>query len=348
MFRSIWRLLILLFTFLVESKILSLKYFACAVSGETTGVNTTGTLTANMMTYYDKKLLTRLESVLVAYKFGTKKIVPVHSGKNIVWTIYTNLAAATNALTSGTTPTGTALTSSNVSGTVAGYGAFTYITDFLNTTAIDPVIDSAAPIFGYQAALTVDTLILNALSAGTAQLANAKSAVSDLATSDTLDAAEIRLAVRTLEGVGAMPHSLTPGFFPLLVHPSTKYDLISDTSTGGWLDVRKYTESNQRDIEMNKIGDIYGAKAFMTQNLRTVSSVALTYNNLLLSDESFGVVDVTGLPGGGKPKICIVQPNTPSIYDPLGQQGTIGWKLYFLVRLFAANRVIVIKTGATS
>lgn len=322
-----------------------------AVDGSTTGTNTTATLTANMRTYYDKKILERLESQLVAYKFGTKKVVPMHSGKNIVWTIYTNLSAATTALTSGTTPTATALTSSNVSGTVLPYGAFTYITDYLNTTAIDNVLDSATDVFGYQAALTADTLCLNALSAGTAQFANSVTVLSDLQTSDTLNAVEVKKAVRTLEAANAMTHRLTPGFYPLLIHPNSKYDLIGDTTTGSWIDVRKYTESKQREIEMNKVGDLYGAKAFMTQNLQrgTGGGGANTaYYNLLLSDECYGTVDITGLPGGDKPKICIVQPNVPSIYDPLGQEGTCGWKMYFLAKMFAAARVITIKTGASA
>jgi N4-gp56 family major capsid protein len=301
-----------------------------------------------MQTFYDKKLLTRFQPQLVAYQFGVPKVIPPHAGKIIAWTIYTDPSVSVTALTSGTTPSITALSSSTVSDTIKGYGRWTDATDFLSLTAIDPVIESAADVFADLAAKTVDTLVLNALSGGTEQLARAKSAVSDLATSDTLIASEIRKAVRTLENANCRPHPKTPGFYPLLVHPYTKYDLIGDTATGSWLDVRKYTESNQKEIEMNKVGDLYGAKVFMTQNLRTVSSTVQTYNNLLLSAESFGVVDVTGLPNGGKPKIIVKQIGSGGTNDPLEQLATVGFKFYMAAKLLVADRVIVIKTGATA
>ncbi|MDI6787959.1 MAG: N4-gp56 family major capsid protein [Planctomycetota bacterium] len=309
---------------------------------------TTSDLTANMQIYYDKILLTRLQPQLVAYQFGKKKVVPVHQGKNIVWTIYTDPTVSTVALSEGITPTAIALSSSNVSATVAGYGKHTEISDFLSITAIDSVIESATEIFADYGAKLIDTLCLKAVSSGTEQLARAKSALSDLAVSDTLNASEIRKAVRTLENANARPHPLTAGFYPLLIHPYTKYDLIGDTGTGQWLDVRKYTESNQRDIDLNKVGDLYGAKVYMTQNLQTVSSTVRTYQNLLLSAESFGVVDITGLPGGGKPRIIVKQLGSGGTYDPLDQQATVGVKVYFVAKILATARVVVIKTGATA
>ena len=305
-----------------------------------------------MATFYDKKLLTRLVPQLVIYQFGLKKKIPKGAGKSIVWSIYTDLPSATTALTEGTTPSSRTLSATNVSATVEAYGDHAIITDFVSVTAIDPVLESKADgVFADQAALTVDTLCRNILSAGTAQIARGKSAVSDLQTSDTLNAAEIRKAVRTMEKNKAKPHRMTPGFYPTIVAPFTKYDLIGDTDTGSWVDVRKYVESRQKEIETNKVGDLYGAKIYMTQNLEEVSAVgygANTYNNLMIGDESFGVTDIVGLNGASMIDIIVKQVGSSGSADALNQRGSVGWKVYFVTRILNANALMVIKTGASA
>lgn len=314
--------------------------------------STTTNLSELMATYYDKKLLTRLVPQLVLYQFGLKKKIPKGAGKSIVWSIYTELPAATTALTEGTTPDSRTLSATNVSATVSPYGDNAIITDFVSVTAIDSVLESKADgVFADQAALTVDTLVRNVLSAGTEQLARGKAAVSDLQTSDTLIASEIRKAVRTLEYNKAKPHRMTPGFYPTVVAPFTKYDLIGDTATGSWVDVRKYVESRQKEIEMNKVGDLYGAKIYMSQNIQEISAVgygANTYNNLMIGDEAFGVTDIVGLDGASMIDIIVKQLGSSGSADPHNQRGSIAWTIYFATKILNAKALMVIKTGATA
>lgn len=310
-------------------------------------------ISASVATYYEKKLLSRLVPQLHLYPFGKSPswVIPGRSGKTCVWTRYTKFSAATTALTEGTTPSGHRLSSANVSATVAGYGDYDLISDFVDVVAIDPILENAADgVFADQAALTVDTLIRNALSAGTAMYAAGRSAISSITASDVLAISAVRNAVRGLERNDVRPHRLTPGYFPLFVHPDTKYDLVGDSTTGGWIDVRKYTESHEKEIELNKIGEFYGAKGFVTSNIYSASdgsSNAYCYRNLMFGDEAFGVTEISGLQGGGNIKIIVHQPGSGGALDPLNQQGSIGWKAYLAVALLDSTRAIVLNTGAS-
>jgi N4-gp56 family major capsid protein len=86
-------------------------------------MNTTTTLSANIQKYYDSRLLKRVEEVVTFCKYGQKRPLPRYKGKTITFTRYSSLAVATTALTEGTNPSGSNLSSTNVSATIAEYGS---------------------------------------------------------------------------------------------------------------------------------------------------------------------------------------------------------------------------------
>ncbi|MDI6787546.1 MAG: N4-gp56 family major capsid protein, partial [Planctomycetota bacterium] len=130
-------------------------------------VSSTLTITETIPRYYEKVLLDRLEAMLQFYEFADKKPIPQHAGKIITFTRYTNFAAQTTALTEGTTPTALQLSAANVTATLTQYGGWTNPTDFLSLIAIDDVTESSVELLGYNAGLSLDTLVRNVLSGGT-------------------------------------------------------------------------------------------------------------------------------------------------------------------------------------
>jgi N4-gp56 family major capsid protein len=308
-------------------------------------MNTTSSLTANIATYYEKTLLDRLEKELLFYKFGQMAKIPKHGGKVITWTRYSNMSAVTDTLTEGTTPTDLALTSANVTATLAQHGAHVLVSDILPLVAIDDTIVSASEVLGYQAALSMDTIIRNVLkSGGTVQYASGKSALSDLAASDTFDSGEIRKAVRTLEAADVRTHPKTPGYYVGIIHSYQKYDFIGDTATGGFVDVTKYT--TREPLAKNEIGRYGGVQFFTTSNCSTESGAVTVYHSFVFGDGAYGVVEVGG--GSKNPQMIIHRPGEAGAKDPLDQIGSVGWKLLFVSKVLDANRLIVVKTGATA
>lgn len=81
---------------------LNLQLFATTMTTET------GSLSAEMKTFYEKRLLDQAEPLLVHNQFGDKYPIPAGSGKKIEFRKYSALPKALTALTEGVTPAGTA------------------------------------------------------------------------------------------------------------------------------------------------------------------------------------------------------------------------------------------------
>ena len=79
---------------------LNLQLFATTMTTET------GSLSAEMKTFYEKRLLDQAEPLLVHNQFGDKYPIPAGSGKKIEFRKYSALPKALTALTEGVTPGG--------------------------------------------------------------------------------------------------------------------------------------------------------------------------------------------------------------------------------------------------
>ena len=128
-----------------------------------TNLTSTSGLPQAIATFYDRRLLSRLELKLMFDKFGQKRKLPKNSGNVVKFSRYSNLSAITSALTEGTVPNGDTLQSTQISATPVQYGNYLALSDMLILEAIDPIIKSAMDVLGYQAGLSLDTIIRNTL-----------------------------------------------------------------------------------------------------------------------------------------------------------------------------------------
>lgn len=161
---------------------------------------TTGTNAANLYYYYSKKLLTTLYETLQLYPLGMKTTLPAGMGKQVKWLRYSKLNAATTALIESIPPSESNITSSNVTADISQYGAFVRISDLLETTAIDDVVESALTVLSKQGSLTFDTIIRTELDTFMPnQFANNKASLATVGSSDVLTAKEFLKAAITLK-----------------------------------------------------------------------------------------------------------------------------------------------------
>lgn len=282
--------------------------------------------------YYDKLLLERLEAMLHFDEFGEKRKLPKSSGNQIRFTRYNNFAASTTALTEGVVPDGEVLSSTQIFATPVEYGNYVTLSDFLIMESIDPVIKGALEVLSYQAALSYDTIVRNALHGNfTNQFAGG--AVSEATTSAVLTANEIRRGVKSLKVANARPIGDS---YPSLIHPASSFDLQSDTAVGGWLDVNKYTTTGP--LYKGEIGKIYGSRIAESQNIQTGtgSGGVTTYRNWMFAHQAYGLVDLAG----GNLKTFIKQLGTSGAFDPLDQLATVGYKFNLAVPVLDPVRAI--------
>lgn len=299
-------------------------------------------LTAEQKTFYDRALLTRLVPNLVFAKYGQKKSAPKREGDTINFRRFNSLTAATTPLTEGVTPNGNTLAITAITATVAQYGDFVQISDKLDMLGIDPVLTETAQVLGEQAALTIDTIVRNEVTAGTnVQYASTANSRVTVAKTMVLNGTEIKRAVRTLRKANAKP--LEGGAYIGIVGPEGEFDLMSDPL---WQDVSKYSASSQ--IFDGEIGKLYGVRFIRTSNnpifAGAGASGADVHATMIIGADSYGVVDIAG---GSKPEMIVKPHGSAGTADPLNQVSTSGWKSLFTAKRLQELSMVRIEHGVS-
>src|SRR4030042_5084175 len=121
-------------------------------------ITSTISLTESIPQYYEKRLLQRITPRLVLYEDAVKKPLPRDMGTTILFTRYKNFSDP-ELLTEGTSPTAAALSAENVSTKLFQLGKHTALSDLIEATSIDPIVESAIEILSEAAAEAVDKSI---------------------------------------------------------------------------------------------------------------------------------------------------------------------------------------------
>ena len=225
-----------------------------------TTINTASPTTYLNKTWYDRTLLEWAKAQLVYAQFGQKRPIPRNNGKTVEfrrWTLFTP-DKVTQKLTEGVTPSSQSLGQTKVEATIDQYGAYVEISDLLDLTSYDPVIDDSAELLGEQLGIVVDNVTRDAMIADASdQFAAGAANAGSIAATSYLTVDEIRKAVRTLKNNKARPFSGngSRGHFVCIVDPFATYDLQSDSL---WQDVSKY--SNAEQIYSGEIGRLFGVR----------------------------------------------------------------------------------------
>lgn len=304
---------------------LNLQLFATTMTTET------GSLSAEMKTFYEKRLLDQAEPLLVHNQFGDKYPIPAGSGKKIEFRKYSALPKALTALTEGVTPAGNSLNVTTVEGTVKQYGDWIQLSDMLQMTAIDNNVVQATKLLSSQAGRTLDTVTREVLAGGTNVMYAPK--VVDGAETEVLSRSTLTpecvltpfVVMRAAATLEAMNTPKIDGSYVLITHPYCRETL---QESPGWVDVVKYKEGNNTfSGEIGKIGDVRvvttsEAKIINDSTCPVVedSTYYSVFTSLLLGANAYGV---TMLENGGLQHI-VKQLGYGE--DPLNQRSSCGWK----------------------
>ena len=304
---------------------LNLQLFATTMTTET------GSLSAEMKTFYEKRLLDQAEPLLVHNQFGDKYPIPANNGKKIEFRKYSALPKALTALTEGVTPAGNSLNVTTVEGTVKQYGDWIQLSDMLQMTAIDNNVVQATKLLSSQAGRTLDTVTREVLAGGTNVMYAPK--VVDGAETEVLSRSTLTpecvltpfVVMRAAATLEAMNTPKINGSYVLITHPYCRETL---QESPGWVDVVKYKEGNNTfSGEIGKIGDVRvvttsEAKIINDSTCPVVESTTYysVFTSLLLGANAYGV---TMLENGGLQHI-VKQLGYGE--DPLNQRSSCGWK----------------------
>jgi N4-gp56 family major capsid protein len=300
---------------------------------------TTSTLSNEMQTYYSSVFLERAKHLLVHREGLQKQTHGKGKGKVMRMNRYTPLSSATTPLTEGTNPSEVSIASTTVDVTVKEYGTTVKVAKLLNLTSIDVDGKEKVELVGQNMGETIDELCRDAIYSGaTAQLAGGVSAVTDLATSNTLSATEVRKAVRTLKANKALRYA--DGYFVGKIGSYTSYDLMGDSA---WTNVNVY-QKDGKNIYNGEVGMLHGVRFIETTNQKTETSTATVYSNFIHGQKAIGEYELEG----DMPKLYMKVPTASDTSNPADRYSTISWAGAYASKVLVSTWVLNVKVGATA
>lgn len=273
---------------------------------------------------------------------------------------------ATTPLVEGVTPSGSILANQDYTVTLAQYGDFVTITDVIEDTHTDPILQQMTDILGESAAQTVETLRYNVLKAGTnVWYAGNVAARNDIITAVTLtDQRRVTTGLnrQNAKKITQVVASTTDfntksveAAYMAVCHPDLESDL---RNIPGFVTVANYGphttpfEGEIGSLEqvryltstiMVPFADAGGAAS--TNNLRTTSGTyADVYPILIFGRDAYGIVP---LKGKSSMTPMVVSPK-PAAGDPLAQRGTVGWKLWTATVILQDAFMARLEVGCTA
>ena len=304
-------------------------------------------LTPEMKTFYDMTLIDEASANLVHDQFGQKRPIPANGGKTIEFRKFAPLAKATTPLTEGVTPDGKSLTVSTITATVSQYGDYITQSDVLELTALDNTIIEATKLLGKQAGATLDTVVRNALQAGTnvtycpkIGADGAETAVTSRANLDATAQLTVDVVQQVVAKLRAQNAPTIGGDYVAIIHPYVAYDLMRDPE---WIDAHKYAQPD--NLYTGEIGKIAGVRFVQTTEAKIYTgsgcpSGLAVFTSLFLGDGAYGVTEITG---GGLQTI-VKQKGSAGTADPLDQRSSVGWKAIKTAEILIPNYIVRVES----
>ena len=125
-----------------------------------------GDISPRTAAFAAKKLLERGQHQMVVERFGQMDPQGKNKTKTRAWRRYESLQRASAPLTEGVTPAGQQLTKTDIIATLEQYGDRLPLTDVIEDTHEDPVLNQMMKLVGEQASETVEELRINILKGG--------------------------------------------------------------------------------------------------------------------------------------------------------------------------------------
>ena len=261
-------------------------------------LNTTATMSKEMKTFYEKRLIDQAEPRLVHDQFADYYPVPQNGGKTIEFRKYDSLPKASTPLT-----------------------------DVLQMTAIDNNVVQATRVLASQAGRTMDSITRDVLAGGTNVIyapklaaGGTETAVASRKALDKTCTLTPKLFFQAAAQLGAMNADPIGDSYIAIIHPYAAYDLKTSKE---FIEVHKYADPDTMFRgEIGKLGNIRfieTSEAKIWKDSTCPDGLAV-FGTLVLGAHAYGV---TELEGGGLEHI-VKQLGYGD--DPLNQRASVGWK----------------------
>lgn len=248
-------------------------------------------------------------------------------GSSVVFSLYQDLAAATNSLTETVDPNAVALSDvTTVTVTLNEYGNTVLNTRKLGEFAFSDVDPAIANIVAYNMADSIDKLVVSTLITGSNVIyaGTGNTATSGVTATDIIEGDHIRTAVAKMRAANAIPREGM--LYAAYLHPEVAHDLRSETGALSFEDIRKYTDPNVGNI-LNATTGVYGG-AYVVETPRAYTandgtSSAKVYRSIIAGQQA--LAEATAVEPG-----VVIGPVVDKLmrFRPVGWYSLQGWAVY--------------------
>lgn len=276
-------------------------------------------LTHRATVYYDRLGLDKLKPMLRFVQVCDKKPLPRRSGRTIQWYRFDVGVANTTPVVDGVVGTPVPLSSNTLSSTVEEYNDFTSDSRLVEETDIAPFVEEMVDFMSTRGARSADRLARTEIDSITAALVATEGVYFSVA--------DIRGNIADMKSSNILPFQSAEWL--TITHPQVVFDLMSDNTAGGFIDVLRYAEPGR--MLTGEVGKVSGSRIVETTEVGTSGTAPnVLYNTYIFGKGAIGMVDLSGLGPDG-----ITDPNNEyfstkvssspeggSPYDPAGTLGT--------------------------
>ena len=331
---------------------------------------TTTLIPSGRSEYYDRTLLERALPELVHDRFGQIRTLPTQNSLVAKFRRYESLGTTVTPLTEGIPPASTSPSKTDVTATLATYGAYMEYTDDVELTNPDPLLTEFAQLEGEQMGQSIDLLRRNTLVGGTNvtyATGASRGTVNTIITSTLLAKAHRTLRSNNAAWIRQMLSGSTKvNTYPIrscyiaIVHPHVGYDVrnisgfrgIEEYGTGEAIHESeigslpsagiRFLESTQARIYPDAGAAATGVGGVAVKS--TTGTSADVYITLIFGMNAYGLVPLAG----NERKTFLKSRGSSGVADPLDQIGTIGWKSKTTQVILNDNFMTRIESAATA
>lgn len=193
------------------------------------------------------------------------------------------------AITEGTNPTAITWGATAYSSGPAQYGILVQVSDLLVHNSAIEVVDEATRQVRNVMARQVDTVLQAVVNGGTNGViySGAKTSRTSLGAGDTIAQSDMIRAVKYLRSANAA--GLQPfegGYYVAVIHPQVMGDLMSNTGSGSWVDVGRYTSVDE--LKAGRMADFRGVRYLESAYQNYYNSTVAVFPTTVLGQDSFG------------------------------------------------------------
>lgn len=193
------------------------------------------------------------------------------------------------AITEGTNPTAITWGATSYSSGPAQYGILVQISDLLAHNSAIETIDACTMQVRNALARLVDSALQTVVNSGTNGViyAGNKTSRSGLAAGDLITQTEMLKAYRTLAASNAAGLAPFDGaYYAAIIHPNAETDLMTNTQTGAFVDVGRYTSVD--DLKKGAMGDFRGIRYLRSAWQNYFNSTTNVLPTTVIGQDSYG------------------------------------------------------------